>query len=234
MGSMFSIGVDSISCIDDTITDSLFRPPQRNRRMITELSLKNNYKLREIEGISTLEINPRNKKYNKLLIFSHGNGTDILGMSSYLESLANGIGLQVVCYDYPGYGLSEGRPSEGKCFEAIDNVINFYRNFYSSKDILLVGQSLGTGVVMHFLATNDWTSPAILISPYKSIPRVIYDVPLECSFRHNTFSTIYKLENITAPIKIFHGKSDELISYTHSQDIYEKLKIKKLLLNSKI
>lgn len=223
MGSYFSFGINSIQSIDDTITNMIFQPPPVNDSFVKKLYNKPNYNFKKIDGISILEITPRLKLSNKILIFSHGNASDIFHMSSYLEELANNLGIMVVCYDYPGYGLSTGKLSENKCYDAINIVVSYYRTIYSEAYITLVGQSLGTGIVMHFVSTNNWTTPVILISPYKSITRVVYDIPVECSFSHNTFSTLYKLDRIMCPVKIFHGKSDELIPYTHAEYIYKKI-----------
>jgi pimeloyl-ACP methyl ester carboxylesterase len=231
MGSVFSsrLGIDSIGSIDDTVTYLLFQAPDTDKVAIRNLAFKRNYTLRDIDGFSTLEIKPLVSKLKKVIIFSHGNASDILGMSYYLEKLSNNLGITTVCYDYAGYGLSEGRPSEEQCYEALKSVVNFYRRTYLENDIILVGQSLGTGVVTHYISTNNWFSPVILISPYKSIPRVLYDTSCaESSFRHNTFSTIYKLDKIKCPVKIFHGKADEVIDCSHGEYIYNNLPIKTL------
>lgn len=229
MGSTFSsgLGIDSFTSVDDTVTYLLFQAPTGNQIAIRNLAFKNNHSLKNIDGFSTLEIKPQVERAKKVLIFSHGNGCDVCGMSNYLERLANNLGITVVCYDYSGYGLSEGRACEEKCYEAINNVVTHYRRSYLEKDIILVGQSLGTGVVTNYVSTNNWFSPVILISPYKSIPRVICDTSCaESSFRHNTFSTVYKLDKIKCPVKIFHGKEDEVISSSHSEYIFEHLPIK--------
>lgn len=229
MGSTVSssIGIDSIGSVDNNITYLIFQAPTKNAIGIRNLAFNQNHTLRDIDGFSTLEIKPRVELTKKVLIFSHGNGCDILGMSNYLESLANNLGITVVCYDYTGYGLSEGRPSEENCYLAIKTVISFYRRSYLEKDIILVGQSLGTGVVSNYISTNNWLSPVILISPYKSIPRVICDTScVESSFKHNTFSTVYKLNKIKCPVKIFHGKADKVIDCSHGEYIFNHLPIK--------
>lgn len=229
MGSIFSSG-SGIDYIDDTVTYLLFQAPTGNKSEIRNLAFEQNHVLRDRDGFSTLEIKPQVELMRKVLIFSHGNGCDIYGMRNYLKSLANNLGITVVCYDYTGYGLSEGRPCEEKCYNAIQAVIAFYRRSYLEKDIILVGQSLGTGIVTNYISTNNWLSPVILISPYKSIPRVICDTSCtESSFKHNTFSTVYKLNKIKCPVKIFHGKADEVIACSHGEYIFNHLPIKTLL-----
>lgn len=226
MGSNFSsgIGIDSIQFIDENITYLLFQAPLSNDCAIRNLALEKNHHLKNINGFSTLEIKPESEKAKKILIFSHGNGCDILGMKKYLKNLADNLGITVVCYDYTGYGLSKGKPSEENCNLALESVINYYKNMYDESEITLVGQSLGTGVVSHYISKNNWKTPVILISPYKSIPRVICDIPyVESCFRHNTFSTIYNIKNIKCPLKIFHGLSDDVISCYHGKYIADNM-----------
>lgn len=218
-----SIGLDSMTSVDDTVTYLLFHDPKTNRNDILSLAFKPRHDLKHINGISILEVKPRTTMSNKILIFSHGNASDVYEMSAYMDSLTNSLGLTTVCYDYVGYGLSEGKPSEEGCNHALDVVVEYYKSSYDTKDIILIGQSLGTGVVTNYVSTHEWNTPVILISPYKSIPRVILDTSSEFSFRHNTFSTIYKLKNIKCPVKIFHGTSDEVISCHHSEDIFKAL-----------
>lgn len=233
MGNLFSdygIGIDSIKSVDDTVTYLLFNAPTNNEHNIRNLAFVRNFYLFDLNGISVLEIKPILEKSKKVLIFSHGNASDIYYMSDYLNNLANNLGIRIVCYDYPGYGLSHGYPSEENCYDALKSVVDEYKKFYSKKDIILVGQSLGTGVVTNYVSSNEWHSPVILISPYKSIPRVICDTSCaESSFRHNTFSTIYKLDKIKCPVKIFHGKNDELINCSHSEYIFQNLPLKVFL-----
>lgn len=229
MGSSYSFGIDSFSAIDDTISSLIFHPPQTDKNHIKALATKPNYFFRWVNGIVALEIKPKLKQSDKVLIFSHGNASDVYTMHEYLEHLANSLKITVVCYDYPGYGLSLGEPDEETCNNALETIINYYATKCQPQNIILVGQSLGTGVVMHYVSTHTWNTPVILISPYKSLQRVICDAPIELSFRHNTFSTLYKLEKVTCPVKIFHGKHDKLIDCSHSEYIYKHLPNKTFL-----
>lgn len=62
-----------------------------------------------------------------------------------------------VSYDYIGYGMSEGEPSEENCLKSLSLVVDYYNNYKE----LLIGQSLGTGVVVDYVSTNEWTLPII-------------------------------------------------------------------------
>lgn len=121
------------------------------------------------------EIKP-NTMFERVLIFSHGNGCDIYTFYDYLKLLAEKLNIMVVSYDYPTYGLSEGELDENTCYQALEDVISYYLKM--TDKILLVGQSLGSGMVIDYVSKNSWSNPIILISPYKSIPKVITDVDI--------------------------------------------------------
>jgi len=72
------------------------------------------------------------------------------------------------------------------------------------------------------VSKNVWSNPVILISPYKSIPRILIDINLfEYLICKNKFDSYNKIYNSTCPIKIFHGKSDHLINISHSLELFK-------------
>jgi len=129
-------------------------------------------------------------------------------------------------YYYPSYGLSTGELNEFTCYQCLEDVIKYYKTY--TENILLVGQSLGTGIVVDYVSKNQWTNPIILISPYKSIPKIITDYDwIEYLICKNKFASYLKISNANCSIKIFHGISDELINHTHSLELYNLMPNKK-------
>lgn len=55
----------------------------------------------------------------------------------------------------------------------MEDIIAYYKTH--TENILLVDQSLGICVVIDYISKNKWTKPVILISPYKSILKIITD-----------------------------------------------------------
>lgn len=173
---------------------------------------------------------PENKIANKYIIFSHGNASDINSLYTYGLYLAEKTGVFVVLYDYPGYGFSDSyvnRPTEEECYASLKSVIEYIKKCnHGEENILLIGQSLGTGVVIDYLAKNIfWQNPVVLISAYKSISRVIYDSTWT-GLIYNKFDNIEKIRNINCPIKFFHGLNDNFISPHHTTDLYNLSKDK--------
>jgi pimeloyl-ACP methyl ester carboxylesterase len=219
-------GVDSFDFVNYYIKQILYPIPQTSKEQIKKLNKIDNTKIFHIIHnnlkICVCEIYPKSKNIKKILIFTHGNGCDIYTFHSYLKNLSENLDdVLVVSWDYPQYGLSEGILDEHTCYKALELVISHYIKI--TNKILLIGQSLGTGVVVDYVSKikNYWKNPIILISPYKSIPKIITNLNFfENLICKNKFSTYKKITNTTCPIKIFHGESDEIIDISHSYELY--------------
>jgi pimeloyl-ACP methyl ester carboxylesterase len=172
----------------------------------------------------------RNQPY---IVWSHGNACDIVDSYPMMQSIhakLNG-NVGIIMYDYEGYGMSSGKCGEGSCYNSLDIMIEYCENELSiSKNMLfLIGQSLGSGVVVEYAYkhADSWTTPIILLSPYKSISRVVvdphkYDMCSNLMIRYiDKFCTMDKISSINSPIVIYHGIQDRLIGYEHSIYLYE-------------
>jgi pimeloyl-ACP methyl ester carboxylesterase len=53
------------------------------------------------------------------VLFAHGNAEDVGDGALFLDRYAR-LGVSVLAFDYPGYGLSTGRPSEDGAYRAAD------------------------------------------------------------------------------------------------------------------
>jgi len=177
----------------------------------------------------------------KYILYSHGNGSDIFDyyndMVKWYNSMDKKIG--IIMYDYQGYGWSRGICTEKNTYNDLTNMVKFCLQDLKIKEsnLFLVGQSLGTGVVINFCHDNNWKTPICLISPYKSIYKIVYD-HLKYKFiagilsLFDMFTTQNKLKNIKCKILIYHGNLDPLIFPSHSIDMYNDHKDKiTLILN---
>lgn len=248
MGSFFSstastCGEFSTRCTKTVthpiINKMVFMPPQFPPKIYSTNFLNDEDKLFQAMQIQFIRDDKTNKRVpyklytpigtdtNNYIVFAHGNGSDIVTMTNYCSNLAYVAKANVLSFEYPGYLNSKESPSENGCYKAIDMVMNHLINQrrISPKNIYLVGQSLGTGVVINYAATHKWNTAIMLISPYKTIASVVINDEHSCSSIKTTvdmFENIKKISKITAPIKIIHGTCDELITIDHAQALYKK------------
>lgn len=176
----------------------------------------------------------------KCIVWAHGNACNMYQMLSYVESVANHCNTSFLLFDYQGYGASSDECLESHCYADIECAIDFLleKNF-KKENIYIIGHSIGTGVVVDYVANHEWTTPIILISPYKSILAIGVDLVSSCSSRCasqyfidytdtsskyiNIFNSIGKISNVKCPVKIIHGDADTLIPIEHGIRLYENL-----------
>jgi len=160
----------------------------------------------------------------KCIIYTHGNSGNITGKMRYLRNISNQLQAYVIAYDYVGYGLSEQkRPTEQRCYDSLTCVVEYVINIkkISKDNICLVGRSLGTGVVVDYAYSQSWTTPIILVSPYKSICTIKVNTRIPIPF--DKYTSYKKIEKLKCPIKIFHGDKDTLIKISHGIDLYRRI-----------
>ncbi|KAF1742715.1 hypothetical protein MXB_5338, partial [Myxobolus squamalis] len=80
------------------------------------------------------------------ILYSHGNASDLGHHYNILMELGIFLNCNIVSYDYSGYGLSTGVPSEQNIIKNIEKVYNFMvQNLKIEKhSIILYGHSLGS------------------------------------------------------------------------------------------
>lgn len=85
------------------------------------------------------------------MLFSHGNAEDLGCVSAWLKVLCDRCRVSILAYEYRGYGLYRGNPSEEHCYSDISAA---YRYLVTERQcdpsrIILFGRSLGSGPTVH-------------------------------------------------------------------------------------
>jgi len=199
----------------------VFRPPILVKENIEFLEKEENVRLFKINNISVIEISPEidvNIRKNKLVIYSHGIANDIYTEYFYLKYLCNVLKCKIVSYDYPFFGVSNGKINEENCYKALEDVINIYKN----NGILLIGHSFGTGIVVNYISKHKWENAILLLAPFKSLYYVFFGKLLTnlINYEFDSYGKIKTCE-IICKIKLVHCKGDKILSVSHSEDIYD-------------
>lgn len=148
------------------------------------------------------------------IIFFYGNAmtlSDCIGFCRTWRSM----GANVVGVEYPGYGMSSGKPSETACYAAADAAYDYLltRSDIDRSKIIPVGLSLGTGVAID-LASRKAVAAMVLFAPYTSMDdmaKVLAPwVPAGIILKHH-FLSEEKIRHLKIPILIVHGENDRMI-----------------------
>lgn len=161
-----------------------------------------------------------------VVLFNHGNAGNLTSRIPLLAALLD-CGLSVLIYDYQGYGRSQGSASvdavvaDGQA--AYDWLVA--RKGWSGKDIIVFGESLGTGVASQIAATKP-VSAIVLQSPYTSLIKLareklpfLYLYPCWL-FPKQQLDSLKILSGSHAPLLLLHGRNDRLIPCSHSEAIF--------------
>ncbi|MEC4805442.1 MAG: alpha/beta hydrolase [Jaaginema sp. PMC 1079.18] len=152
------------------------------------------------------------------LLYTHGNAEDLGDIEPVLNLLYD-AGFSIFAYDYRGYGLSEGHPSEANAYEDIETAYRYLtRELKISPDrIIAFGRSVGGGSAVD-LAVRFPVAGLILESAFTQAFRVVIPFPV---FPFDKFRNQAKLKQIQVPVLIIHGTEDEIIPFTHGRALWE-------------
>jgi pimeloyl-ACP methyl ester carboxylesterase len=171
------------------------------------------------------------------LVFFHGNAGNIGHRLQNASLLYQSCNINILLFDYRGYGKSTGTPSENGFYTDAQAVYDYVRKRtdLNQEKIFLFGRSLGGAVALHLasdLAQSDATPPlyaVILENTFTSIPEMgkrlfqvfILDyVPIWCY--KNVFSSITKIRHINVPVLFLSGERDELVPPQMMQKLHEE------------
>ena len=162
-------------------------------------------------------------KFKTILIF-HGNAGNLFNRVYKLNEL-NKLDVNILLISWRGFSGNKGKPSEKNLYHDAEEAVKWLNNRGAiSKNIILYGESLGTGVATE-LGTSNAFGGIILESPFTSITnaaKIYYPyLPVNIILK-DRYDSIGKIKNITTPILIMHGKKDNIVPQKMGLELYEK------------
>ncbi len=166
-----------------------------------------------------------------LIIYSHGNGEDLGSCQILVKHLANALKVDVMAYDYSGYGANKFNSKE-RSAEGINATLRAVFEHavamgYQGKNIFLLGYSLGSGpsaaIAAEVNRKNQELGGLILFAAYTSITAVVADKShnVIASMFTERWDTTRALRSVTSPVLILHGENDRLIGVKHARENHE-------------
>lgn len=147
------------------------------------------------------------------LLYFHGNGGSLANRSERIRKYME-LGRGVFMMTYRGYGGSTGWPSEranvADAKRAYDTLV---ARGVPPEDIILYGESIGTGVAVQVAGERD-VAGIVLDAPYTSVLDVavmFYPYLPVRTFLRDRYETVGHLSKVKAPLLIVHGEADRVI-----------------------
>lgn len=158
------------------------------------------------------------------VLFLHGNAG---AMSDRADRLAfyQGRGLGAAFLSWRGYGGSTGRPTEAGLIQDAEAARSFLRGQgVTDAQIVVVGESLGTGVAVQ-LAARHPVGAVVLEAPYTAAvdvaARAYPWLPVRMLMR-DQFRSRDHIGQVTAPLLILHGEADRVIPFAMGRALYDR------------
>ena len=162
------------------------------------------------------------------LLWFHGNAGNISHRLDNLLLLSRRLNINILIFDYRGYGNSHGKPSEPGLYADAEAALAYLRSRpdIDATRLTLFGRSLGCAVAVD-LATRHPVKAVILESPFTSIDAMARHmrgkltslIPTSWLIR-SQFDSLSKIPNIHAPILIIHGDQDDIVPIQMARELY--------------
>jgi fermentation-respiration switch protein FrsA (DUF1100 family) len=156
----------------------------------------------------------------------HGNAGE-MGDRAERFAAYRAEGLGVLFLSYRGYGGSSGKPSEaGLVMDASAAYDWLAAHGLSSRDIVVVGESLGSGVAVQLAVRRKVTALA-LEAPFASAvdiaAQIYWWLPVGLLMK-DRFDSMSQIGRIGAPLLIIHGDKDEIIPLAEGRRLFAAAK----------
>ena len=158
------------------------------------------------------------------ILFFHGNGGAVNHRAHRFRGLmADGFG--VFMLGYPGYGGSDGRPSERAFLEGAQIAYQHLRDEgIEPDDIIIYGESIGGGVAVQ-LASKVGAKGLVLEAPMSSAADVAqehYPWLLAGLLIKDAYPSIDYIDRIDMPLLVMHGEEDRIIPIGLGRRLFEE------------
>ncbi len=160
-----------------------------------------------------------------ILLYFHGNKKNVEHYAAFVPAFTK-HGYEVWMPDYPGFGKSTGEISEEKLYSVAYEVRKLAASQAMDHSVVIYGKSLGTALAS-YAATIMPCRQLILETPYYSIPSLfrsyafMYPARMMSKYKLPTYEF---LQEVKAPVTIFHGTGDWVVPYRSGVRLKKHLK----------
>ncbi|KFK33821.1 hypothetical protein AALP_AA5G064600 [Arabis alpina] len=183
-------------------------------------------KLKTKRGNQVVAAYIKNPTASLTLLYSHGNAADLGQMFELFSELSLHLRVNLIGYDYSGYGRSTGKPSEQNTYYDIEAVYRCLEEEYGVKeqDVILYGQSVGSGPTLELASRLPNLRAVVLHSAIASGLRVMY--PVKRTYWFDIYKNIDKISFVKCPVLVIHGTSDDVVNWSHGKQLFDLCKEK--------
>jgi pimeloyl-ACP methyl ester carboxylesterase len=167
---------------------------------------------------------------SKTILFCHGNFGNIT-QRNYAIKFVKINNLNLILFDYFGYGKSDGLPSTHKILSNADTVFDWVLTKVAPENLIIWGESLG-GSTAAYLASKQKCDRLLLFSTFSSLDDLAFGKlsdnnwikPIKIFFKFiiNLLPTKEWVKISNCPVLVIHSEEDQLIPFSLAEEIYNQ------------
>ena len=165
----------------------------------------------------------KDSKNYKTILFLHGNAGSLENRIHKINHFQN-MKINFLIIAWRGFSGNKGNPTEKGLYEDAESAINWLKNKgIRTKDIIIYGESLGTGIATEIAQNNNFAG-VILESPFTSMIDAAKNkypfFPIRFLLK-DKYESDKKIKNIKSPLLIMHGESDKIVPFWMGKKMYD-------------
>ena len=164
------------------------------------------------------------KQGRPYIVVLHGNAGNITNRAYRFQFLID-KGYSVLLVSYRGYGANPGQPTESDLISDSSLVLEWLlkQEGISSKDVVLFGESLGSGVAIA-LAAQYPVKGLIFDGAHSSIAEVGQSaypfIPVRWLLK-DKWNSLSRIQKVKAPTLFIHSKKDSIVPFRYAQKLFQ-------------
>ena len=157
------------------------------------------------------------------LLLCHGNAGNV-GDRVLHAALLTAAGLDVLLFDYRGYGQSTGRPSEEGTYRdaraALTGLLE--QPGVDPTRVFYLGESLGGAVALD-LALEHPPAGLVLLSSFTGVRELghLHYPFVPAALIPDAYPTAHRIHELHAPLLVLHGEGDEIVPLSQGRALFE-------------
>lgn len=174
-------------------------------------------------------------KNAKTVIFCHGNSGNI-SHRSYIINICQQFKLNLLIFDYRGFGQSSGKPRKDFIKQDAETVYKYLRRSVKAKNIIVWGESLG-GIAAVWIASHFKCRSLLLLSTFSGLDdALMYScedgtsyqtvgsfVASLASLKLDILPNKKYIRKVKCPVAIMHSTEDDIIPYQCAKILYNNV-----------
>lgn len=158
------------------------------------------------------------------VVYFHGNGGNLSVWAPILAGVARRE-YEVIAFDYRGYGMSSGRPSEQGLYRDVDAIVDRFGSDPRTMPMVYWGRSVGAAMAA-YAATRKRPDGVILESGFPDVRSLVRTSPVLAFlalFSSYRFPCSEFLQNVRAPVLVLHGDADTVIPFEQGRKLFDRI-----------